>query len=90
MENEVGKYMAEGVGVGFTKYIGGVTKEIDRSLKGVLASTQRVASQANTPMPQLIDYDRIKDTSAQAIYIDGRLIGRALRQPLLDQGVVMT
>lgn len=90
MENEVGKYMAEGVGVGFTKYIGGVTKEIDRSLKGVLASTQRVASQANTPMPQLIDYDRIKDTGAQAIYIDGRLIGRALRQPLLDQGVVMT
>ena len=88
---EIGEYFAEGFGIGVTREMAKVKKDIDKSMKGTLAMTEKtVATASGLTMPQAIDYDRLENIGAQAIYIDGRLIGRALRQPLLNQGVVMT
>lgn len=89
MKNEVGRNMAEGVGVGFVSQMKRVKNTIDDSLRGVLTSTEKVAASGKNPVSMGIDYSKFQN-EAQAIYIDGRLIGRALKRPLLNQGVVIS
>ena len=88
---KIGGWFADGFDIGVTREMTKVKKDIDKSMQSVLGSAQKVAvSGASLNMPQAIDYGKISGVGAQAIYLDGRLVGRALRQPLLDQGVVIT
>ena len=86
---KIGGWLADGLDVGFQREMKKIDRKISATAGNVLGTIDNAARVAATPAPAAIDYERLT-SGAQAIYIDGRLIGRALRGPLTEQGVTFT
>lgn len=86
---KMGGWLADGLGVGFQREMKKIDRKISATAGNVLGTIDNATRVAAAPAPAAIDYERIT-SGAQAIYIDGRLIGRALRGPLTEQGVTFT
>ena len=81
---EMGMFLGEGLGIGFKKSLKKVSNEMQIAATGALNGVKKAGTIAQTQMDMGIDYDRLEKMSMRGIYIDGRLIGRALRK----QGVI--
>lgn len=82
--DQVGKYIAEGIGVGFTDEMKYVSKDMQKSLSKTIPQLDGIYSMSSTPAYSGIDYERLERMQGKGIYLNGRLVGRELR----DMGVV--
>lgn len=81
MEDQVGKFMAEGIAVGFENEMKNVNKQIQRSLQSTLEGSEKIAATAQTSFNAQIDYRKLADAvSFGGIYFDARLVGRAMKK----------
>lgn len=86
MRDQVGRYMAEGIAVGFDRELVKVKQQMEQALSSVVTGTEKAVEKAQTSFQADFDYDRLaRSMENQGIYIDGRLIGRALK----ERGFVM-
>lgn len=86
MADEVGKYLAMGIGVGFEEGMKSVGIEMQSALDSAMLSTDGVLATASGSFLADFDYDELAQAmSNQGIYLDGRLIGRAINN---NDGVV--
>ena len=81
MRDEVGVFLAQGIGVGFEKEIPGVTKEMQKSLENMIAGTQKITATAQNSFHVGIDYEKLAGMlNSKGIYLNGRLVGRELKE----------
>ena len=81
---EYGDFLAEGLSLGFDSGMKKATNSMIGALQGTLSSMEALNLNATNSFEAPIDYEKLAQMTAQGIYIDGRLIGRALK----EQGVV--
>lgn len=75
--DEVGKMAAEGMKIGFIGEMKISTAEILGTLSGFMDDALRIAQQ---PFNAVLDYDRLERMQGKGIYLNGRLVGRELRE----------
>lgn len=86
MANEVGKPLAQGIGLGFETTMKSVGVQMQDSLDSAILSTDGILATASGSFVANFDYDELAQAmSNQGIYLDGRLIGRAMNN---NDGVV--
>lgn len=86
MANEVGKPLAQGIGLGFENTMKSVGVQMQDSLDSAILSTDGILATASGSFVANFDYDELAQAmSNQGIYLDGRLIGRAMN---INDGVV--
>lgn len=86
MADEVGKFLALGIGVGFEQGMKTVGVEMQSALDSAMLKTDGVLATASGSFLADFDYDELAQAmSNQGIYLDGRLIGRAINN---NDGVV--
>lgn len=84
MADEVGKFLALGIGVGFEQGMKTVGVEMQSALDSAMLKTDGVLATASGSFLADFDYQRLANMMNQDIYLDGRLVGRALK----NDGVV--
>ena len=85
MEDQVGKFMAQGIGVGFVDEMKSVNRQIQKSMQSTLAGSEKIVATAQNSFQMQIDYDRLaKMISPGDIYLDWRQVGRTI-----PKGVVL-
>lgn len=83
---KIGGWLAAGIDVGFERGMKNVDRKIARVAGTALSAIDGAAKAAAAPITGLTGAES-PYTGAQNIYLDGRLVGRALRGPLTEQGV---
>lgn len=81
MRDEIGVYLAQGIGVGFDKEMTSVTRDMQQSLERMLSGTQKITAMAQNSFQVGIDYDKLAGMiNTKGIYLNGRLVGRELKE----------
>lgn len=81
MEDQVGKFMAEGIAVGFQREMASVNRQIQKSLRSTMEGNEKIIATAQTSFNAQIDYKKLADAvSFGGLYFDGRLVGRAFKK----------
>lgn len=81
MEDQVGKFMAEGIAVGFQREMASVNRQIQKSLRSTMEGNEKIIETAQTSFNAQIDYKKLADAvSFGGLYFDGRLVGRAFKK----------
>ena len=78
MADEVGQYLAMGIGVGFAQGMKAVGFDMQNALDSALLTTDGILATASGSFMAEFDYQRLADMIGQDIYLDGRLVGRAI------------
>ena len=81
MRDEIGIYLAQGIGVGFDKEMTSVTRDMQQSLERMLSGTQKITATAQNSFQVGIDYEKLAGIiNTKGIYLNGRLVGRELKE----------
>lgn len=81
MRDEIGIYLAQGIGVGFDKEMTSVTRDMQQSLERMLSGTQKITATAQNSFQVGIDYEKLAGMiNTKGIYLNGRLVGRELKE----------
>lgn len=81
MRDEIGVYLAQGIGVGFDEEMTSVTRDMQQSLEKMLSGTQKITATAQNSFQVGIDYEKLAGMiNTKGIYLNGRLVGRELKE----------
>lgn len=81
MRDEIGVYLAQGIGVGFDKEMTSVTRDMQKSLESMLSGTQKITATAQNSFQVGINYEKLAGMiNNKGIYLNGRLVGREMKE----------
>lgn len=81
---KIGAYLAQGLGIGYEDEMPRTIKRMQNAFNAADLQNGKLFATAKAEINNSIDYDRLERMQGKGIYLNGRLVGREMR----DMGVV--